>query len=158
MEGLDAEVENLRAAMAYFSEAGQLEACLRLANASWEFCHARGYYEMGRAWLEDALSKCGGPTPLRARALTGAGVLAFLQCDYGRARERLGQSLSLYEEPDDRRGVAEVTDVLGGVARASRETTGGSGGCTKKASPCGASSETSTAWQSPCTISASSFG
>jgi predicted ATPase/DNA-binding CsgD family transcriptional regulator len=117
MDRLDAEVENLRAAMAYFSEAGDLEACLRLASASWGFCHARGYYEMGRAWLEDALAKSGDPTPLRARALTGAGVLAFLQCDYGRAKERLGQSLSLYEELADRRGVAEVTDVLGGVAR-----------------------------------------
>ena len=40
----------------------------------------------GRAWLEDALSKGGDPTPLRARALTGAGVLAFLQCDYGGPR------------------------------------------------------------------------
>ena len=117
MDRLDAEVENLRAAMAYFSGAGELEACLRLASASWQFCHARGYYEMGRAWLEDALSKSGDPTSLRARALTGAGVLAFLQCDYGRASEHLKQSLSLYEDLDDRRGVAEVTDVLGGVAR-----------------------------------------
>nr|MBA2714316.1 tetratricopeptide repeat protein [Rubrobacteraceae bacterium] len=117
MDRLDAEVGNLRAAMAYFLGAGEPEAGLRLASALWGFCHARGYYEMGQAWLEGALSKSADPTPLRARALSGAGVLAFLQCDYGRATARLKQSLSLYEDLADRRGVAEVTDVLGGVAR-----------------------------------------
>jgi len=117
MDRLDAEVGNLRASMAYFLEAGEPEADLRLASALWAFCHARGYYEMGQAWLEGALSKSGDPTPLRARALSGAGVLAFLQCDYGRATERLQQSLSLYTDLADRHGVAEVTDVLGGIAR-----------------------------------------
>jgi Tetratricopeptide repeat len=33
------------------------------------------------------------------------------------AGERLNRSLSLYRDLDDRRGVAEVTDDLGGVAR-----------------------------------------
>jgi predicted ATPase/DNA-binding CsgD family transcriptional regulator len=117
MERLDAEVGNLRAAMAWFRETGDPEADLRLASALLEFCHARGHYEMGRTWLEDALSKGDDPTPLRARALAGAGILAFLQCDYGRAEEHLEQSLSLYEDLADRRGVAEVKDVLGGVAR-----------------------------------------
>ncbi len=117
MDRLDAEVGNLRTAMAWLQEAGEPEADLRLASALWGFCHARGYYEMGRAWLEDALSKSGDPTPLRAGALTGAGFLAFLQCDYGTARERLEQSLSLYEDLADRRGVAGVKDVLGGLAR-----------------------------------------
>jgi predicted ATPase/DNA-binding CsgD family transcriptional regulator len=117
MSRLDAEVGNLRAAMAYLSQAGEPEADLRLASALWGFCHARGHYEMGRMWLEDALSKGDDPTPLRAGALTGAGLLAFLQCDYIRAGERLEQGLSLYEDLADRRGVAEVKDVLGGVAR-----------------------------------------
>ena len=117
LDRLDAEVGNLRAAMAYFLEAEDTEADLRLASALWGFCHARGHYEMGRAWLEDALSNSGDPTPLRAGALTGAGFLAFLQCDYGRAREHLEQSLTLYEDLADRRGVAEVKDVLGGLAR-----------------------------------------
>jgi predicted ATPase/DNA-binding CsgD family transcriptional regulator len=117
MDRLDAEVGNLRAAMAWFQEAADTEADLRLASALWGFCHARGYYEMGRTWLEDALSKGGDPTPLRAGALTGAGLLAFLQCDYGGARERLEQSLSLHEDLADQRGVAGVKDVLGGLAR-----------------------------------------
>lgn len=103
--------------MAWFLGTGRSEAGLRLASALWGFCHTRGHYEQGRAWLEDALSKGGGSPPLRARALTGAGVLAFLQCEYGRAGELLEQSLSLYEELADRRGLAEVTEVLGGLAR-----------------------------------------
>jgi ATP/maltotriose-dependent transcriptional regulator MalT len=117
IDRLDAEVGNLRRAMAWFQGAEDAEAGLRLASALWGFCHARGYYEMGRTWLEASLARSTAPTPLRAAALKGAGFLAFLQCDYDRAGERLEQSLSLYEELDDRRGVAGVKDVLGGVAR-----------------------------------------
>jgi predicted ATPase/DNA-binding CsgD family transcriptional regulator len=117
IDRLDAEVGNLRRAMAWFEGAEDTEAGLRLASALWGFCHARGYYEMGRAWLEEALSKSTDPTPLRAGALKGAGFLAFLQCDYGTAGEYLEQSLSLYEDLADQRGVAGVKDVLGSVAR-----------------------------------------
>ncbi|HEX5850107.1 MAG TPA: tetratricopeptide repeat protein [Rubrobacter sp.] len=117
IDRLDAEVGNLRAAMSWFRTAEDTEAGLRLASALWGFCHARGYYETGRAWLEDALATSGDPTSLRAGALRGAGLLAFLQCDYTGAGEHLGHSLSLYKDLADRCGVASVKDVLGGVAR-----------------------------------------
>lgn len=52
LDRLDAEMGNLRAAMAWLLEIEDPEASLRLASALWEFCHVRGHYEQGRAWLE----------------------------------------------------------------------------------------------------------
>ena len=117
MDTLDTEMGNLRTAMARLLQASTPEPSLRLASALWNFCHARGHYAEGRAWLEAAVAKSGGPPSLRARALTGAGVLAFLQCEYGQSREHLEGALSLYRDLEERRGIAEVTEVLGGVAR-----------------------------------------
>ncbi len=89
LDALDTEMGNLRTAMACLLRIETPEPSLRLASALWGFCHARGHYAEGRAWLEGAVSKSGGSTPLRARALTGAGVLAFLQCEYGQSRTHL---------------------------------------------------------------------
>ena len=138
-------------------KAGETEASLRLASALWEFCHSRGHYEEGRAWLEDAISRDGAPPPLRARALTGAGVLALLQCEYTEASELLEKSLALYRELADKRGGAEVTEILGGLAREQGDYEQAVR-CTRRASPCRGSSETSRASQVPRIISASSRG
>jgi len=117
LDRLDAEMSNLRAAMAWLLETGEPEAGLRLASALWEFCHSRGHYEEGRAWLRGAISRDGGPPSLRARAFTGAGVLALLQCEYAEASAHLEESLALHRELKDQRGCAEVTEILGGLAR-----------------------------------------
>ena len=117
LDRLDAEMSNLRVAMMWLLETGETEASLRLSSALWEFCHSRGHYEEGRAWLGRAISRDGAPPPLRARALTGAGVLALLQCEYTEASELLEKSLALYRELADKRGSAEVTEILGGLAR-----------------------------------------
>ena len=55
------------------------EAALRLGGALWRFWHMRGYLAEGRRWLERALAGADGVAPaVRAKALTGAGVLAHL--------------------------------------------------------------------------------
>ncbi|MGH3144540.1 MAG: tetratricopeptide repeat protein [Rubrobacter sp.] len=110
-------MSNLRTSMTWLLETGEPEAGLRLASALWEFCHSRGHYEEGRAWLRGAISRDGGPPALRARAFTGAGVLALLQCEYAEASEHLEESLALHRELDDQSGSAEVTEILGGLAR-----------------------------------------
>jgi predicted ATPase/DNA-binding SARP family transcriptional activator len=57
---------------------------LQLAGALWRFWAVRGHPGEGREWLTRflALSKGLAPTPVRQRALSGAGVLAYLQADY----------------------------------------------------------------------------
>jgi non-specific serine/threonine protein kinase len=78
---LDAELDNLRAALAWAIDADQAELALRLASALSEFWDARGLWAEGRRWLECAL---GGVTSdrIRAKALLIAGNLARWQGDY----------------------------------------------------------------------------
>jgi len=94
------------------------EAGLRLAGALWEFCCIRGHYGEGREWLEGAFARSGGSSPAaRARALTGAGILDLLQCEYDRATVLLEEGLALYGELEDRRGIASALQSLGSIAR-----------------------------------------
>ena len=118
LDRLEAEHDNLRAALSWSLEGGEPEIGLRLAGALWRFCYTRGYYGEGREWLEAALARtAGSPATLRAKALTGAGILTFLQCEYGPATALLEESLALYRSLDDRRGVASALQTLGSIAR-----------------------------------------
>jgi predicted ATPase/DNA-binding CsgD family transcriptional regulator len=92
----------------------------RMAALMWPFWYRRGDYHEARAWLETAAE-----TVLRepvaalvmAAVLTGAGVLAFLQCDYAVATERLMKARAVYEEEGDRVGLATTLQRLGSIAR-----------------------------------------
>jgi predicted ATPase/DNA-binding CsgD family transcriptional regulator len=117
---LEADHDNLRAALRYSIDSGQGEPALRLASSLWPFWLARGYLTEGRRWLEEALAVDGWfPATLRARALNGAGVLADYQGDYAPATALYGESLTLYRETGDERGVA---NALCGIAHVARTT------------------------------------
>ena len=84
---------------------------LRIVAGLWRFCYLRGYYTEGREWLDSILTATAdaapsAPTAVRARALVGAGTLAFLQCDYDEATNRLEDALAAYRALGDDRGVA----------------------------------------------------
>jgi predicted ATPase/DNA-binding SARP family transcriptional activator len=118
LDRLEAELDNLRTALGWSFEGGEPEVGLRLAGALWWFCYLRGHYGEGRVWLEGALAASeDSPAPLRAKALTGAGVLAFLQCEYGLATAQLEEGLALWRDLGDERGVASALQILGSVAR-----------------------------------------
>lgn len=117
LDRLDGEIDNLRAALDWAATQDD-ETGLRLAGALWRFCYLRGRYTEGRAWLAGALARGerAGPRP-RAKALLGAGALAFLQCEYDVAGSRIEAALGLYEQVGDHRGVAESLQRLGSIAR-----------------------------------------
>jgi predicted ATPase/DNA-binding SARP family transcriptional activator len=118
LDRLERELDNLRAAMAWFRESGQRQAHLRLAGSLWRFCYLRGHYEEGRGWLEGALARGDdAPPTVRAKAHLGAGVLTLLQCEYDRARGRLEEALALYRALGDDWGVASASQMLGSIAR-----------------------------------------
>ncbi|MER8187163.1 BTAD domain-containing putative transcriptional regulator [Kitasatospora sp. NPDC094015] len=73
---LEADRDNLRAALRS-ALAEDPETALRLAVALRLFWAERGYLAEGRQRLDDALAAAPAPTPLRARALLGRGVLAI---------------------------------------------------------------------------------
>ena len=116
---LEAEHDNLRAALSWCqTEEAGAEAGLRLAGALWRFWMVRGYLGMGRAYLGEALAREGaaGRTALRAKALNGAGNLAFNQGDYETARLLYEESLSIRRELGDKQGIALSLNGLGIVA------------------------------------------
>lgn len=92
---LEAEHDNLRAALEWSLDGAAAETGLRLAAALYRFWYYRSYFSEGRYWLERALSAAARmsppPTALKVRMLHSAGVLADEQGDYA-------QAVALYEE------------------------------------------------------------
>jgi predicted ATPase/DNA-binding SARP family transcriptional activator/Tfp pilus assembly protein PilF len=117
LERLEREHDNLRAAMQWALETERVEAALRLAKTLWVFWDVRGYRSEGRAWLKRVLAKAQGlRTELYARVLTGAGRLACAQGDYPEARSLFQQTLEIFQELSDKRGIASSWVNLGLVA------------------------------------------
>jgi predicted ATPase/DNA-binding SARP family transcriptional activator len=114
---VDAERDNLREALAWSFEAGEMGLGLRLAASLWEFWWVRGHLSEGRRWLDEALARGASEAPeIRARALHAAASLATRQGDYERAAELSEQSLALWEELGDVSGTARSLLSLGTVA------------------------------------------
>ncbi|HEY1296360.1 MAG TPA: tetratricopeptide repeat protein [Chloroflexota bacterium] len=119
LQRLEADHNNLRAALRWALDEQNAETALRLNSAVWHFWYARGYLSEGSRWLGEALrlADTQGIAAARARALTGAGVLAHYQGHYARAARLCGQSLKLCRSVGDRAGVAAALHGLALVAR-----------------------------------------
>ena len=122
-ERLETERDNLRAALEWSkAEEGGAEAWLRLAGALHWFWFQRGYLSEGREWLEAALATSRSiSAPVRAKALCGAGLLAWRQDDIRRAEILLQESLALFRESTDEWGIAFSLHQLAHVQEDSRE-------------------------------------
>ncbi|HLK56982.1 MAG TPA: BTAD domain-containing putative transcriptional regulator, partial [Chthonomonadaceae bacterium] len=81
---LETEHDNLRLALAWCKQEGEIEYRLRLSGSLWWFWWMRGYAGEGRATLTEALAhaEASGRTGVRAKALRAAGVLAGIQGDH----------------------------------------------------------------------------
>jgi predicted ATPase/class 3 adenylate cyclase len=123
---LEAEQDNLRTALAWYHPepggaqglTGDADAAVRLVGAFWLYWIVRSQFREGRRWLESVLSRTGGATgtplsPARARALVGAGHLAFCLGDYPIARGFLEQALATAHAAGDTRSVAHAHIGLG---------------------------------------------
>jgi predicted ATPase/transcriptional regulator with XRE-family HTH domain/uncharacterized protein HemY len=118
LERLDAEHDNLRAALGWAHDQREVDLELRLAGALWRFWWTRGYLNEGRRWLEAALTGGEqGSRAARARALNGAGNLAELQGDYGRAAALHEEALALGRALGDKQSIARSLGNLGNLAQ-----------------------------------------
>jgi predicted ATPase/serine/threonine protein kinase len=110
--------EDLRAALERALADDDPEPALRLTGALWWFWYLRGHYREGRRSSEAALSRQGAErSPARARTLLGAGVLAFLQCDYAVAEQRLAAAAGLARLLGARAVLATSRQFSGSLAR-----------------------------------------
>jgi predicted ATPase len=91
--------------------------CLRLAGALGWFWFVRGYIADGRSWVERALAATDPAERAaeRARALHWAAGLAFAQGDFAAAQEPDEQSVAIYRELDDQRGLAYGLHLSGAI-------------------------------------------
>jgi predicted ATPase/DNA-binding SARP family transcriptional activator/DNA-binding CsgD family transcriptional regulator len=116
LERLEAEHDNLRAALSWTLGRREAEPALRLAGALWRFWITRGYYEEGRRWFEGALEK-GERTTARAQVLAGLGHLALWQGDLSRAKTAAQEGLRLSKEAGIEGMIAaDFLIILGEVA------------------------------------------
>ena len=111
------EHDNLRAALAWATEASPLEG-LRLATNLDVFWRVRGYLAEGREWLARLLDvvPIDVRTRLHARGLYAAALLAILQGDYAAGKRLLQESLVLFREIDDPKNAARALDSLAYLA------------------------------------------
>ena len=112
---LERDQENLRAALKWCIDHQAAEEALRFCGAVWRFWYIRGYWSEGLRWLKKVLSlgRTGEKRDVRAKALCGAGRLAISQGDMLTGRTFLEESVAIYREMGDKRGLAESLAMLG---------------------------------------------
>ena len=119
LERLERERDNLRAAMDWLLERGELEEVARLGWALWLFWGIRAHFAEGRLWMEQALSARGSavmPAYARAKTLYVAGMMANYQGDHRSAEPLVGESLGLFRELEDKLGTAYALSNAGFAA------------------------------------------
>lgn len=117
---LEADQGNFRAALAWsLTAVGDMVLGLRLAGGLWPFWLLRGYASEGRDWLTRLLAlphHSDVSSPVRAKALYGAGVLAGAQGDYIQAVAFCEESLALFRDLENQPGMAWSLNQLAFVA------------------------------------------
>ena len=114
LKRLETELDNLRAAIGWSIERGEVEEVARMAFASWIFFWLHGHLDEGRRWMEKALARVPEmPDSARARLLLVAGTLAQGRSDWEPARVFLDESLALFRQVGDEEGVAYALGGMG---------------------------------------------
>ncbi len=105
---LDAEQDDLRAAIQRAADDGRIEVALDAAAALWRFWQQRGHLVEGRETLRALLDRpaAAEPTTARARALGGLGSVAYWQADIAAARRAYTEAVSIERGLDDPAGLA----------------------------------------------------
>ncbi len=124
---LEVELDNLRAALVWSQapplpdDVSKAELGLRLAGALAWFAHFGNHGNEARGWLTAALQRAAEPTAARAKALWGAALMAAIQGDFQIARAELEESVALWRDSGDQRGLAVALRELGMVAYVQRD-------------------------------------
>jgi predicted ATPase len=113
---LEAEHDNLRAAIDWFHELRDGESAQRLTGALYPFWYQRGHFAEGRRRVEAALLLDERPTRARGKALLGATGMAASTGDLAVAQQRAEQAFELHRSLGEEWGVAYARYMMGLVA------------------------------------------
>jgi len=118
LERLESEYGNLRVALSWTLERGEVDLGLWFGGALAEFWYMGGNLGEARRWLETALQNSGDepPTPARTKALLRAGWIAWEQGDYEGSSALSGEALELAREAGDEACACAALCSLGWVA------------------------------------------
>ena len=116
LDRMDADRDNIRAAITFAVADGEPAVALVLCAAVWRYWIWRGSLVEGRELVTAALASGDGPPALRQRALNGAGAIVAELGDFADATELLEESLALARELGDGYRAARVGSNLGTLA------------------------------------------
>jgi predicted ATPase/class 3 adenylate cyclase len=110
LDRCDQEHPNIRAALRWAVEAGEADRAQAVAGALWRFWHQRGHLDEGRRWFEEVLAMPSGQarTSARAKALVGAGGMAWWQKDREAAGAFYEEAVAIERELGDPERTAEA--------------------------------------------------
>lgn len=99
VERLEREHPNLRAALTWLSDRGEITSALRVANGLFVFWFLRGYLREGAAWIERLLPQAEDVEPSdHVWALFGSGFLLWAQGNFIEAEQAARQGLALAQQ------------------------------------------------------------
>ena len=118
LQTIQAEHDNLRAAMHGARANGDEATLARLAGGLWRFWYGRGFFTEGRLWMSDALAMATGLAPSeRLDLLIGGGTLAHAQGDEERAIALADEAMALARQERDHPNLALALNLRGVIAR-----------------------------------------
>jgi predicted ATPase/DNA-binding SARP family transcriptional activator len=116
---LQADHDNLRAALEWSLERDDIELALRLIASLRRAWVSLGYLTETRRWLEAALARAADVSPaIRAKAVYGLGRVALAQGDYDEAVRHLRDAVTLSRQTQDSEVLAYALADLGWIATA----------------------------------------
>jgi tetratricopeptide (TPR) repeat protein len=117
LDRLERDHDNLRAALQWACDHGQIEMLARFVGALWQFWHVHGHRQEARRWVDATLTKRTSLSPaVAANALYGAGWLANDRREYQQAALYFEESLALLRQMGNTVGIPEVLRGLGELA------------------------------------------
>jgi predicted ATPase/DNA-binding CsgD family transcriptional regulator len=114
IQRVEAELSNIRAALAWFDRQEDGPRLLRMTAALAVYWHVRTHFQEGRRWLERAIAMSGDTATVpRARALTGLALILWAVGSYDRAGAMAHESLAIGAQCGDLEIQANARHVLG---------------------------------------------
>lgn len=114
---LEWELDNLRAALGWLLDRGEVEEELHLAGTLSGFWHVRSHFTEGRRWLEAGLAqKESVSVGVRMTALRAAGILAMVQGDQAQTMALMEELLPLTRAHGDPLQTGRALTILGMTA------------------------------------------